>query len=110
MRARGKQIPCQVMAPAMTRDDYGQAERTYTDVQKIAAAFRSGSGSKSEYAEAQQGTQSYTLQTRYLRDFELTLEHRIRNLESGAVYRITSLDDRNLLHDSFFIDAEEVEV
>ena len=83
MRARRRQIIFDVLSPTTTLDTYGQAQRTYAVTLRIAGVYRTGSSSKAEYAEAQQGIQTNTIETRYVRGYTFTLDQLIK--EVGAV-------------------------
>ena len=108
MRARRRQRIYDVYAPSVTDDSLGQPIRTYQNVQRIAGKMETGSSRKGEYAEAIQGTQTNMLETRYMQDFSWTLEHRVKDIETGTMYRITGMEDVSTAHDTFRIDLEEV--
>lgn len=108
MRARRRQILFDVLSPTTTLDLYGQAQRTYTATLRIAGVYKTGSSSKAEYAEAQQGVQTNTIETRYVRDYAFTLDQLIKEVESGVEYRITGIEDVNNAHNTFSLEIEEI--
>ena len=108
MRSRRRQRLFDVYEPSVTDDSLGQPIRTYTNVQRIAGKMLTGASRKGEYAEAIQGTQSNELETRYLRGFTWTLEHRVEDIETGTMYRITGMEDVSTEHNTFRLDLEEV--
>ena len=108
MRARRRQRFFRIQEPTVTDDSYGQPIRSYTNGRQISGFFKTGSGTKGELAEAIQGTQSNTFETRYMRDFTWTLEHRLQDIETDVVYRIVGIEDVDLRHDTFRIDLEEL--
>jgi len=108
MRARRRQIIFDVLSPTTTLDTYGQAQRTYSVTLRIAGVYRTGSSSKAEYAEAQQGIQTNTIETRYVRGYAFTLDQLIKEVESGVEYRITGIEDVNNAHDTFSLEIEEI--
>jgi len=108
LRARRRQRLFDVYAPSVADDALGQPIRTYTNVQRIAGSMLTGASRKGEYAEAIQGTQSNELETRYLPDFAWTLEHRVEDIETKTMYRITGMEDVSTAHNTFRLDLEEV--
>ncbi len=108
MRARRRQRIFDVYRQDQTLDSYGQAQRTYVKVLRIAGSMSTGSSSKAELAEAVQGTQSNLLETRYVRDFTFLLDMKVIDVEEGFEFRITGVEDVNMMHNTFKIELEEV--
>lgn len=108
MRSRRRQRRFELQAPSITDDSYGQPIRTYARTRNIAGFFETGSGQKGEMAEAIQGTQSNTLETRYIPSFDFTIEQRVKDIETKVVYRITGVEDVNSRHSTIRLDLEEL--
>lgn len=108
VRARRRQRIFEVYRQDQTLDTYGQAQRTYVKVLRIAGKMSTGSSSKAELAEAVQGTQSNVLETRYVQGFVFLLDMKIIDIEEDFEYRITGVEDVDTLHNTFKIELEEV--
>jgi len=108
MRARQRQRIFDVYEPTVSRDDFGQATRTYQNVMRIAGRFVTGSSSKGEMAEAVQGIQTNNLHTRYIAKFTFTLEMKVKDIETDVEYRILGLEDVDTMHDEFVLELQEV--
>lgn len=108
VRARRRQRIFDVYRQDQTLDTYGQAQRTYVKVLRIAGKMSTGSSSKAELAEAVQGTQSNVLETRYVQGFVFLLDMKIIDIEEDFEYRITGVEDVDTFHNTFKIELEEV--
>lgn len=108
VRARRRQRIFDVYRQDQTLDTYGQAQRTYVKVLRIAGKMSTGSSSKAELAEAVQGTQSNVLETRYVQGFVFLLDMKIIDIEENFEYRITGVEDVDTFHNTFKIELEEV--
>ncbi|MEC7106690.1 MAG: head-tail adaptor protein [Pseudomonadota bacterium] len=108
MRTRERQRLFDVFKPTVTRDSYGQAQRTYQNVLRIAGKFETGSSSKGELAEVVQGTQVNNLHVRYVPNFTFTLDMKLRDLETQVEYKILGLEDVNSAHNEFVLELQEV--
>ena len=108
MRSRRRQRKFELQKVTVSDDSYGQPIRSYSKERTLAGFFETGSSNKGEMAEAIQGTQTNTLETRYIPGFEFTLEKRLKDIESKVVYRVTGVEDINGLHRTIRIDLEEL--
>lgn len=108
MRSRRRQRKYEVQEATVVDDDYGQPIRSYARKQMVAGYLKTSSGSKGELAEAIQGTQTSELETRYVPKFIWSLDHRLQDVESKVIYRVTGYEDVDGLHNTMRIDLEEV--
>lgn len=108
MRSRRRQRTYKILLPTVTDDTYGQPVRTYSGSRTIAGFLKTGSGNKGELAEAIQGTQQNTLETRYRHGFEWSIEWQLQDIETKTVYRIVGHEDLDGRHSTISLDLEEL--
>jgi len=108
MRSRRRQRYFTLLLPTVTDDSFGQPVRTYSSSRNIVGFFTTGSGTKGELAEAIQGTQTNTLETRYRKGFEWSLEYQLKDIETKVVYRIVGHEDIDGRHSTIRLDLEEM--